>query len=526
MVYTSHFTSMHVAFLSAEPISPSLSSRGSGSMAGRRYFAGSSFNEGQGGFTQGVSPTQGRASSSNLASNQGGSPFGGSSAYGNQGMTPQGSRTLPEEDSYLQSTRASQGSIDTNRNFALGSVGSLGNQSELTNESSGISHSRGVSGSLPESAAELTLPGGSAAGVVAGSSAISSLPPSASWGSAPAQPSSLPTPTPTYTPPITPSTLAEQLGETLLGEEAYTEAQPESKMPTQTMHGVKEVHHPTAQGTGFDQNLPDSYSNRQSAADVTAQDGFADYNSKTTAASPHDDSMAGFDDQSFEQPAEQAQREQQFESAVQAPEAGLGQTVQADFSDQGFEEPTQHALHEQVTEPAFTAQQPGLGQPSQEGFADHSFGQPPEHTRHQQVTEPAFTAQQPGLGQTSQEGFADQSFEQPAQHAQHEPIYQTEGTVLDQTSQQGFDAFKTEQPAQHAQQKVTGPAYTAQDTVTAPAVQDSQPGFNDDAFAQFSPFAKKGSEQANPFGQASAASPVAQEPVLTSVLPTETSVKV
>ena len=479
MSFVAYFDFNCVALAFAEPISPGLSSRGSGSVGGRRYFSGSTFNEGQGGFTQGVSPTQDRASSSNLASNQGGSPFSGSNAYGSQAMTSQGSRTLPEEDSYLQSTRASQGSIDTNRDFALGSVGSLGNRSELTNEPSEVRHLRGFSGSLPESAAELTLPGGTTPGAAAGSSAISSLPPSASWGSAPAQPSSLPTPTPTYTPPITPPTLAEQLAETNLSEEVCQEAQPEFNSSTQSEHGTKEIHAPTAQGTGFDQTLPDTDSNRQSAADVTAQDGVADYNSEIAAAPAYDGSRAGFGDESFEQ---------QFKPAVQAPGAGLGQTAQAGFADQAFEEPTQHAQREQGSESA-------------------------------------FLTQQPGLGQTAQEGFADQSFEQPTQHAQSEqisePVYQTEGPRFDETSQQGFAASK---PEQHAQQGVKG--YTAQDTMASPAVQDSESGFNDDAFAQFSPFAKKGSQQANPFGQDSVASPVAQAPVLQSSLPSESSVKV
>ena len=200
-------------FCDAEPLSPSLGSRGSGTAAARTYFT--TPHDQQGGFTLGTSPSQGRAATS--------SPFSATTTfrgpYSETLGSARGSGVLPEEDSYQQSTRASQGSIDTNRDN-LGSAGSLGAQSELNNELNLASQTRGLSGALPQSAANLaqtgvSLPGtphdishamtgGSAAGVTGVvtegvpvvSAPLSSAPPSANWGS--------------YTPSITPTTTATQ----------------------------------------------------------------------------------------------------------------------------------------------------------------------------------------------------------------------------------------------------------------------------------------------------------------------------
>ncbi|KAL0054820.1 hypothetical protein WJX82_002841 [Trebouxia sp. C0006] len=93
----------------SEPLSPSLGSRGSGTAAARTYFT--TPHDQQGGFTLGTSPSQGRAATS--------SPFSATTTFrGPHSETlgsARGSGVLPEEDSYQQSTRASQGSIDTNR---------------------------------------------------------------------------------------------------------------------------------------------------------------------------------------------------------------------------------------------------------------------------------------------------------------------------------------------------------------------------------------------------------------------------
>lgn len=203
-------------FCGAEPLSPSLGSCGSGAAAARTYFT--SPHDQQGGFTLGTSPSQGRAATS--------SPFSATTTFRGPhseilGSAP-GSGVLPEEDSYQQSTRASQGSIDTNRDN-LGSAGSISAQSELNNELNLASQTRGLSGALPESAANLAqtgvnlagapdgishaMTGGSTAGVTAVvtegvpvvSAPLTSAPPSANWGSAPS-----------YTPSITPTVTATQ----------------------------------------------------------------------------------------------------------------------------------------------------------------------------------------------------------------------------------------------------------------------------------------------------------------------------
>ena len=189
-------------------MSPNLGSCGSGTAAARTYFT--TPHDQQGGFTLGTSPSQGRAATS--------SPFSATTTFrGPHSETlasARGSGVLPEEDSYQQSTRASQGSIDTNRDN-LGSAGSLSAQSELNNELNLTSQTRGLSGALPESAANLAQTGVSSAGaphgishaMTAGSTAgvtgvvtegvpvvsapLSSAPPSANWGS--------------YTPSITPT---------------------------------------------------------------------------------------------------------------------------------------------------------------------------------------------------------------------------------------------------------------------------------------------------------------------------------
>ena len=197
-------------------MSPSLGSRGSGTAAARTYFT--SPHDQQGGFTLGTSPSQGRAPTSSAFSAT--TSFRGphSESLG----SAHGSGALPEEDSYQQSTRASQGSIDTNRDN-LGSAGSIGAQSELNNELNLASQTRGLSGALPESAANLAqtgvslagapdgishaMTGGSTAGVTGVvtegvpvvSAPLTSAPPSANWGSASS-----------YIPSITPTVTATQ----------------------------------------------------------------------------------------------------------------------------------------------------------------------------------------------------------------------------------------------------------------------------------------------------------------------------
>ena len=205
----------------AEPLSPTVGSRGSESAAAGTYFTGASSRDQQGGFTQGTSLSQGRAGTN--------SPFSATTTFRAPHSESMGSGILPEEESYQQSTRASQGSMDN-----LGSVASIGNQSELNNEINIASQARGLSGALPESAANLAqtgvdttgLTGGSTAGMTAGSTAgitrgishgmsgslagetgaatagaplvsapLTSAPPSANWGSAPS-----------YTPSVTPVT--------------------------------------------------------------------------------------------------------------------------------------------------------------------------------------------------------------------------------------------------------------------------------------------------------------------------------
>lgn len=203
-------------FYGAEPLSPSLETHGSGTAAARTYFT--SPHDQQGGFTLGSSPSQGRAATSN--------PFSATTTFrGPHSETlgsARGSGVLPEEDSYQQSTRASQGSIDTNRDN-LGSAGSISAHSELNNELNFASQTRGLSGALPESAANLAQTGVSSAGasnpishaMTGGSTAgltgvvtegvpivsapLTSAPPSANWGSASS-----------YTPSITPTTSAIQ----------------------------------------------------------------------------------------------------------------------------------------------------------------------------------------------------------------------------------------------------------------------------------------------------------------------------
>ena len=171
----------------------------SGSAATRTYFT--TPQDIGSGFTQGTSPTKGRATSS--------SPFSATTTFqgpqseslGSALGSTRGSGALPEEDSYQQSTRASQGSLDTTRDN-LGSVSSIGGQAELNNELNFASQTRGLSGALPESAANLAQAGVSTTGhdTVGGSSTsitavgsegvpivaapLTNAPPSANWGSA------------------------------------------------------------------------------------------------------------------------------------------------------------------------------------------------------------------------------------------------------------------------------------------------------------------------------------------------------
>lgn len=174
----------------------------SGSAATRTYFT--TPQDIGSGFTQGTSPTKARATSS--------SPFSATTTFrGPQSESlgsAKGSGALPEEDSYQQSTRASQGSLDTNRDN-LGSVSSISGQVELNNELNFASQTRGLSGALPESAANLaqasistagsaatgtgydTVGGSSASATAVGSEGVpvvaaplTNAPPSANWGSA------------------------------------------------------------------------------------------------------------------------------------------------------------------------------------------------------------------------------------------------------------------------------------------------------------------------------------------------------
>lgn len=463
--------------MSTEPISPSLSSRGSGSVAGRKFFTGSSFNNGQGVFAQGSSPNQGRAASSSLASNQGGSPFASGATPDTPGMKPAGYKTLPEEESYLQSTQASQGSLDTNRDLAIGSTGSIGNQSELTNEVTGMSYTHSLSDGVPDSAADLAQPVSSTAGTTAGTSAMSSLPPSASWGAGPLDPS----PTPANTPGPTPA-VAQQPAETLASEPyehssvGLAETMPEQSSSTD--FGAFGGHSPTAHEAEVAYSLPDT--NRQ-------------------VPIPYETAQDGFNEQGFEP------------VAASAP-------LQDTFTEHRFEPAT-----------ATVPLQGGVGQaattaaPPHDGAGNQDVLEAPGRAKEQ-----VLQMQQAGLGTTAQDGLAAQAFEQPTQRAQRdqidEPVYAAQGAGSAQTLQHEFVEDSVEQPAQREQVS----AYSAQGAVAAPTVQDRQTGFSDDIFAQFSPLTSRSnqSQQANPFAPATVASPVVQEPVLESAQPVELSMKV
>lgn len=455
--------------MSAEPISPSLSSWGSGSAGGRKFFTGSSFNEGQGGFTQGISSTQGRAASSSLASHQGGSPFAGSATHETLGIRPAGSRTLPEEDSYLQSTRASQGSFDTNRDLAISGTGSISNQSELTQEAAGVSYTQPLSDGVPDSAAELAQPVGSAAGMTAGTSAISSLPPSASWGAAPREPS--PTPAPTHT-------TTQQPAETAASYPyQHSSVDFADTVPVQssgTADGAHDGHSPTTHETEVAHSLPDT--NRQvPIPDATVQDGFSEHSFEPAAASV---------------PLQDAFTEHSFEPA--------NATV---------------PLQGGASQAATTAAQP------HDGVANQTVVEAPAHAGEQESQ-----MQHAELDQTAQDGFAAQAFEQPDQR--DEPVHQAQCTANAQTLQHGFAEDSVQEPAQLEQS--AEPADTAQGAGAVPIAQHCQAGFTDDIFAQFSPLTGRNnqSQPAKPFAPATVASPVAQEPMLESAQPVEPSTQV
>ena len=461
--------------MSAEPISPSLSSWGSGSVGGRKFFTGSSFNEGQGGFTQGISPTQGRAASSSLASHQGGSPFAGRATHETLGIRPAGSRTLPEEDSYLQSTQASQGSFDTNRDLAISGTGSISNQSELTQEAAGVSYTQPLSDGVPDSAAELAQPVGSTAGMTAGTSAISSLPPSASWGAAPREPS--PTPAPTHT-------TTQQPAETAASNPyQHSSVDFADTVPVQsfgTADGAQDGHSRTTHETEVAHSLPDT--NRQvPIPNATVQDGFSEHSFEPAAASV---------------PLQDAFTEHSLEPA--------NATV---------------PLQGGASQAATTAAQP------HDGVANQTVVEAPGHAGEQ---EPQM--QHAGLDQTAQGGFAAQAFEQPDQRAQRdqidEPVHQAQGTETAQTLQHGFDEDSVQKPAQLEQ--VSEPADTAQGAGAVPTAQHRQAGFTDDIFAQFSPLTGRNNQgqPGKPFALATVASPIAQEPMLESAQPVEPSTQV
>ena len=518
-VFSSQATMSGKALLmSAEPISPSLSSQGSGSVAGRKFFTGSSFNDGQGGFTQGISPTQGRAASGSLASNQGGSPFAGGATHDTLGIRQAGSRTLPEEESYLQSTRASQGSIDTNRDLAIISTGSVGNQSELTKEATGMSYTQPLSDGVSDSAAELAQPVSSTAGTTAGTSAMSSLPPSASWGAAVPEPS----PTPAYTRAPTPA-VTQQPAEAPASEPyqhssvGLADTVPEQS--SSTAYGEHDGYSPITHEAEVTHFLPDT--NRQgSIPNEMIQDGFSGHSDEPAAASlPLQDAFTeqGFEPATTTVPS-QGGFSQAATTAVQPHDGGLATQSDA-FTEHSFE-PAATAVPSQggFSQAATTAAQPHGG-----ALANQSVVEAPGHAEEQELQ-----MQQAGLGQTAQAGFAAQDLEQPTQRAQHgqveESVYQAQGADSAQALQHGFAEDSMREPAQLEQ--VAESAYTAQGAAAVPAVQDRQAGFSDDIFAQFSPLTNRSSpsQQANPF--ATVASPVAQEPVLESAQPVEPSMKV
>ena len=449
--------------MSAEPISPSLSSRGSGSAAGRKFFTAASFNDGQGGFTQGIGPTQGRAASSSLASNQGGSPVADGATHDNQGMHPAGSRALGEEESYLQSTQASQGSMDPNRDLAVGSIGSISNQSELTNRASGMSHTQPLSSEgVPESAVELAQPVDSTAGTPAGTAAMSSLPPSASWGAGP-DPSSTPAPTPAAT---------QQPAGPLASEHSFggvAETMPEHS--SSTRYDAQSSHLPITPEAGVAESLPE-----------------ADRQGAVSGEVVHD----GFNQDSFEHGV--------------APV-----TPQEAFSEHSFEPAS-------VTVPSLAGPSEAAAQPHG-GAADQSAVQAPYHAE-QQVpqTQPA------GLDQTAQDSFAAQAVEKPTQRNQ--AIDQAQGAGGAQMPQAGFGEGSMQEPAQHepvaesastAQRAVAAPvAQDGQAGFTDDVFAQFSPLTN----------RSRQGQQANPFASATAVSPVAQEPVLESVQPVEPSMQV
>lgn len=451
----------------ADPISPDLSSRGSGSAAGRKFFTGASFNEGQGGFTQGIGPAQGRAASSSLASNQGGSPVADGAAHDTQGIQPAGSRALGEEDSYLQSTQASQGSMDPNRDLTVGSIGSISNQSELTNRASGMSHTQPLSQEeVPDSAGELAQPADSTAGMPAGTAAMSSLPPSASWGAAPD-----PSPTPARTTAVT-----QQPADTLASEHSVgglAEAMPEHS--SSTHYSAQGLHSPNTHEGEVAQSMPQS-DRQEAVSGMVVQDGF-DQHSFAPGTAPVTPQDAFSEHSSFE--------------PVSATVPSLGGTSQA-------------------------------AAPPYDGAADQNVVEAPYHAEQQ-----ALQTQPAGLHQTAQDSFAAQALESPTQRDQAvEPVNQAQGAVGAQTPQAGFGEDSVREPAQHEQ--VAESASTAQRAVPAPLAQDGQAGFTDDVFAQFSPLTSRSrqSQQANPFASATVVSPVAQEPVVESVQPVEPSMQV
>ena len=455
----------------AEPISPSLSSRGSGSVAGRKFFTGASFNDGQGGFTQGIGPAQGRAASSSLASNQGGSLFADGATHDTQGAQPAGSRALGEEYSYLQSTQALQGSMDPNRDLAVGSIGSISNQSELTNRASGMSHTQPLSPEgVPDSAAELAQPADSTAGTPAGTDAMSSLPPSASWGAGPD-----PSPTP---PPI--PAVPQQPADPLASEHSFggvAETMPEHS--SSTHYGAQSAHSPLTPEAGVVQHSLPEDERQEAVSGEMVQDGLNHH--------------------SFERGA--------------APV-----TSQDAFSEHSF------ALAS-VTAPSLAGASSQAAAQPHGGAADQSVVQAPSHTE-QQVPQQAQLA---GLDQTAQGSFAAQTAEQPTQRNQAiKPVHHAQSAGGAQTAQRGFGKGSMQEPAQP--EPVADSASTAQRAVAAPMAQDGQAGFadDDDVFAQFSPLTSRSrqSQQANPFASAAVVSPVAQEPVLESVQPIEPSMQV
>ncbi len=373
-----------------------------------------------------------------------------------------GSGALPEEDSYQQSTRASQGSIDTNRDTNLGSVGSISAQSELNNEINVASHTKGLSAALPESAADLAHTGGSTAGPTGGisegltggisegvpvvSAPLTTAPPSANWGSASS-----------YTPSITPPTATVTQQEYGTGSsEPYhghdsTQQEYEPELLSQSAYTGQE----DPLDTRAAELEPSSYTTTQGTGDGAARSGLQD---TAAEASEYDTAV----------PSTYSGQTASAEYDTAVPSTYSGQTAPA--SEFGKSVPS-----------TYSAQDSGFGAPAQQtetgqGFDSFSQGSGFEAPVQQTVTGQGFDSFSQGSGFEAQEAEVGE----------------------------GVDSF--------AQSEQALPSiYTAQESVVSPSAQTTNQGsFGDDAFAQFSPFGQKAKQQASPFEQQAEALPSGQ----------------